>query len=180
VSDDGQFDRVVAAALVVVLGAALAALFWLGREIPVDYGCGETAPPGNDLDAFRRGAPIAHAFAALLLLGTIAALSWRRNRRRGIDRPGKPTVVVAAIVALVTLVAVVNEDVGAAVIALSLVTSGLVYGLVVGAACLVVGAGIRGPAGLWVSMVGLWQAAVGAVPLHALLVYMQGHGPILC
>ena len=163
-----------------VLGGVLAALFWLGRDIPVDYGCGETEPAGNDLDAFRRGAPIAHALAALILLGAIVYLSWRRNVRRGLDRPGRPTVIAASVAALVIVVAVLNEDVGVLVIAASLITSGLVYGLLVGAVCLVVGASTSDRVGYWLTMVGLWQAVLGGVPFHALLVYLQGHGPILC
>ncbi len=176
----GRTERALAVALVVVLGLLLAALFWLGRDIPVDYGCGETEPAGNDLDSFRRGAPLAHALAAMILLGAIVYLSWRRNVRRGLDRPGRPTVIAASVAALVIVVAVLSEDVGVFVIAVSLITSGLVYGLLVGAACLLAGALMTDRFGYWLTMVGMWQAVLGGVPFLALLVYLQGHGPVLC
>ncbi len=176
----GQTERVLAVALVVVLGGVLAALFWLGRDLPVDYDCGETEPAGNDLDGFRRGAPFAHALAALILLGAIVYLSWRRNVRRGLDRPGQPTIIAASVAALLIVVAVFSEEFGVLVIAVSLITSGLMYGLVVGAICLLVGASTSDRVGYWLTMVGLWQAVLGGVPFHALLVYLQGNGPILC
>ena len=100
--------------------------------------------------------------------------------RRGLDRPGRPTVIAASVAALVIVVALLSEDVGVFVIAVSLITSGLVYGLLVGAACLLVGAFTSDRVGYWLTMVGLWQAVLGGVPLLALLVYLQGHGPVLC
>ena len=100
--------------------------------------------------------------------------------RRGLDRPGRPTVIAASIGALVVVVAVLNEDVGVFVIAASLITTGLVYGMLVGAACLLAGALTSDRFGYWLTMVGLWQAVLGGVPFLALLVYLQGHGPILC
>ena len=66
------------------------------------------------------------------------------------------------------------------VIAVSLITSGFMYGLLVGAACLLVGASTSDRVGYWFTMVGLWQAVLGGVPFLALLVYLQGNGPILC
>ena len=100
--------------------------------------------------------------------------------RRGLDRPGRPTIIAASVATLVIVAAVVSEDVGVVVIAVSLITSGLMYGLIVGAICLLAGAATSDRVGYWLTMVGLWQAVLGAVPLHALLVYLQGHGPILC
>ena len=65
-------------------------------------------------------------------------------------------------------------------LAASLITSGIGFGMLVGAALLIAGAVTNGRASYWLTMAGLWHAVIGGVPLHALLVFVQGHGPFLC
>ena len=176
----GQKDRLLALAIVVLVFGVLAVIFWLTRETPTNYGCGEDEPAGNDLDAYRAGASVLHALAALVLLGVIVALSWRRNRRRGLDHPGYPTIAAVAVAVLLTLAALVDSDFGEVVLVVSLITSGVFYGILVCPALLIAGAVTNVRASYWVTMAGMWHAVVAGVPLHALVVYLPGHGPILC
>jgi len=176
----GLTDRRLAVAITVLVFGTLAVISWLARDVPTNYGCYEDVPPGNDLDAYRAGASVLHALAALVLLGVIVALSWRRNRRRGLNHPGYPTIAAVAVVVLLTLAAVLDSEFGELVLAASIVTSGIGYGLLAGAAVLIAGAVTNGRASYWLTMAGLWHAVVAGVPLHALLVYLQGHGPVFC
>ena len=180
----GLTERRLALVLVVLVFGILALIFWLVRDVPTQYGCGEDPPPGNarELDAFRSGAAVLHALAALALVAVIVTLSWRRNLRRdeALNHPGYPTIAAAALTVLLTLAAVFDQDFGELVLAASLITSGIGYGMLAGAACLILGAVTNGRASYWLTMAGLWHAVVAGVPLHALVVYIQGHGPILC
>jgi hypothetical protein len=54
---------------------------------------GALKAPGNDVAAFRAGAPAIHAACSLILLAALVALSWRR---RG-DGPGAPTLIPACL-----------------------------------------------------------------------------------
>jgi hypothetical protein len=179
----GIGERRLALLLVIVLAALLAARYWLElRPIPVDWGCGDAEPPGNDLERFRAGAPAIHLACVLALLATLVGLSWRRMRRRGAGRPGIPTAAAAGVVAVVAIAgAALPDDVGAWLLFAGL--AGLVmYGapLLAAAGCLVAGAVVPTNTGHALTVTGLWAFAVLGVPLNALLVYLQGYGPIIC
>ena len=176
-------DRRIAALLTLAVGAVLVAVFWSGlREVPADWGCWQDEPAGNNLDAFRAGAGLLHGLSALTLLAAIVALSWRRQAPLGVRRPGTPTMIVAALCAGVVVATVVGPDAIGAVVVLvaGIVASGFGYGLLAGLACLIAGAVVRTRAAHALTTAGLWQAAVGAVPFHALVVYSQGISPIAC
>ena len=178
----GLTERRLALVLVVLVFGILALIFWLARDVPTQYGCGEDPPPGNvarRVSKRRGGAARARGPGSGRVIVT---LSWRRNLRRdeALNHPGYPTIAAAALTVLLTLAAVFDQDFGELVLAASLITSGIGFGMLVGAACLIVGAVTNGRASYWLTMAGLWHAVVAGVPLHALVVYIQGHGPILC
>jgi hypothetical protein len=75
----------------------------------------------------------------------------------------------------------VPEPVGVIVLMVGLVgliSSGLPAIAALG--CLIAGAIGTSNAAHWATATGLWIAVVLGVPYHALLVYMQGYGPIVC
>ena len=181
----GIGDRRAALALALALSAALVAWYWLDlRPIPVDYDCGDAEPPGQAaaLAAYRAAAPLLHLTCALSMLAALVALSHRRMRARGEHRPGRPTAIAAALCALVAIAGVVMpEPVGVIVLVVGLVglvSSGLPA--IVALGCLVAGAIGTSKAAHWATTTGLWIAVLLGVPYNALLVYLQGNGPILC
>jgi hypothetical protein len=180
----GIGDRRLAAILVLAVAALLAGLYWLGlRDIPAGWGCGDAEPADNDLAAFRAGAPVIHAACTLTLLGGLLALSRRRMSRRGLRRVGRPALVAGGVCALVAVVAAVfPEPVGVAVLWWALYSAAFTAGIVplAGLAGLVAGAIVPSDTGHLLTSAGLWVAAAVCVPAHALGVYLQSEGPIIC
>ena len=185
VGAQGLGDRRAALALALALTAALVAWYWLDlRPVPVDYDCGDAEPPGQAaaLAAYRGTAPLIHLTCALSMLAALVALSYRRMRARGERHPGRPTAIAATLFTIVATVAVVVPDpVGVIVLVVGLaglLSAGLP--VIVALGCLVAGAIGSSKGAHWATTTGLWIAIVLGVPYHALLVYMQGNGPILC
>jgi hypothetical protein len=173
-------DRRLALGLALALAGLLTAHYWLGlRPIPQNWGCGEIEPQGNDLAAFRAGAPAIHAACSLILLAALVGLSWRR---RG-DRPGAPTLIAAGLVAAAAVAVVASpETFGGDLLLGTFYVVVFSFGAlpVAGVACLVTGAVARWQPAPWLSAAGLWITATVIVPAHAVAVYLQGNGPIIC
>jgi hypothetical protein len=64
----------------------------------------------------------------------------------------------------------------------ALIANGFTFGVLplAGAVGLVAGAVSQKPAARWLTAAGLWIAATVALPGHALVVYLQGEGPLVC
>ena len=172
----------------VALYAAIAAVvpipFWLLRDRPENWDCGESAPPGQDaaLDDFRAGAIPLHFTAAVVLM--MALWAWSA-RRRGAGA-GLPTAWSVVAYGLYITVAVAWNDAYAPLAILSVLA--LIYVmpiLVPGALLAALIVWVRKPSALegvryhLVAGTG-WALLLVGLPVHFDLVYLTGDGPMFC
>ena len=178
-----------------LLAIVLVLLFDVLREIPPDYGCGESPAPNLDerVASYQSGFEVLHALTLLLLAAAVAAVSVARRGRAGGRGVGKPTAAVLAAIGLAALAAVAIPDLGVLVVLLFLLAVPLLIlagglgpqllGLVAVAAIAWLGvwavrAARRAGALKRVSVV-CWSL-LGLTAGHVLIVAEQGHGPWLC
>jgi hypothetical protein len=182
-----RIDRLLAAAVVAAEAGVLALIWWAGlRERPIEWDCSDVDPPANEtlVPAFQAGAPIIHAAAALVVLAALVTLSTRRRAAPGSEtRPGGPTLAAAVLVALIALACVLAPDpIGQAVISTAGLLGLVTYGLPALAAAILLGYGAvsRTSGADIATAIGLWLVVIVLLPTHALLVYLQGYGPLFC
>jgi hypothetical protein len=197
-----QVDRRILVAVPFVLAALAVLVFDVLREIPLDYGCGESAPSGHEVEvsAYRTGADVLHLAAMGSTLVALAALTDRRGLGPfGLSWKttfGAGLVVLSALVlahwdALEGDVADVVPLLGMAGLPTFLVVVGIVElagpgGPVATGAVAIVGLAF---AAAWASSsvgsrtlalrVALWVLMI-LLGAHLALVYFQGDAPHLC
>ena len=165
----------------VAVAIGVVALFWLLRDLPPNWDCGDAEPYGQRarLDAYRSGFEVLHALVALGAAVAIVRLHGERRRRAGATGFGRP-----AFAGLVLALALAYPLAVAGAIALSLVGNPLgarpaaVLGILALAAA-GVHAARRAGEGRVAGLAVAW-AILLLTPGVAFLVRLQGDGPIVC
>ena len=184
----------VAAAAPALAAAVAVALFWLLRTPPPNYDCGEDQVVSDaTITAYRSGLVPLHVLVGIVALVGIIALSRARMVRAGRARSlGRPTVI--AVLLLVLLAVLTATDwrsglilmwMGAIVVAMFGSASATAAALVAVAALVAGGIELARRAGLGRRGAGLGASALAwavllLAPGHALVVYLQGDGPLFC
>lgn len=183
-----------AAVLAFLLAATVVLVFDVLREIPLSYGCSESAPAGHDdvVAAYHSGALPLHLLTVGIALGTLTLLS--AGRGRGPLGIGWPTFVALAAALAAAVVVLVPIDDAALLVLFPLVA--VVLGITIAAGLL--GASATGAlaATLLVATAAwarrsiargrtlpvrtaLWALVVLTIA-HLLLVFFQGDAPTFC
>jgi hypothetical protein len=163
--------------LYVLVATAVPAAFWPVRDVPGNWSCGDSEPPGQDakIDAFQAGAIPIHAVAALVLLAALCA--WSAHRGGG--SIAWPTALGAALFGGYLALMLAWNDAYAPLGFVAFVSLAFYAAPILLLVLLVLSLRRSRVRDTAVAALG-WALLLVGLPLHLDLVVLQGGGPFFC